>query len=190
MTSSNVVDKIETQFQDHILNKSSFRGELSLTVDKLKLVEIMSYCKDELLYDYLVDITAIDNLGIDPRYEVDYELYSYTNSCHLRIKVGVDEADREVSSVVDLWPTANWHEREAYDMVGINFSGHPDLRRILMWEGYPFYPLRKDFPLAGKASEMPDVAFSEPVPLEGGPFVTCPSSDATDKREPRSREII
>ena len=99
----------------------------------------------------------------------------------MRIKVGVDEADREVSSVVDLWPTANWHEREAYDMVGINFSGHPDLRRILMWEGYPFYPLRKDFPLAGKASEMPDVAFSEPVPLEGGPFVTCPSSDATDK---------
>ena len=63
MTSSNVVDKIETKFQDHILNKSSFHGELSLTVDKLKLVEIMSYCKDELLYDYLVDITAIDNLG-------------------------------------------------------------------------------------------------------------------------------
>ncbi|MEC7638215.1 MAG: NADH-quinone oxidoreductase subunit C, partial [Verrucomicrobiota bacterium] len=68
MTSSNAVDKIETKFQDHILDKSFFRGEFSLTVDKLKLVEIMSYCKDELLYDYLVDITAIDNLGIDPRY--------------------------------------------------------------------------------------------------------------------------
>ena len=189
MNSSEAVEKIETRFQDNILLKNSFRDELSLTVSKDSLIEIMTFCKKELGFDYLVDLTAVDNLGTNPRYEVVYELYSYSDSCHLRIKVGVDESEREVSSVVDLWPTANWHEREAFDMIGVTFSGHPDMRRILMWEGYPYYPLRKDFPLAGKTSDMPDVAFSEPVPLEGGPFVTSPSSATTDKREPRSREI-
>ena len=189
MNSSEAVEKIETRFQDNILLKNSFRDELSLTVTKDSLIEIMTFCKNDLGFDYLVDLSAVDNLGTNPRYEVVYELYSYSDSCHLRIKVGVDESEREVSSVVDLWPTANWHEREAFDMIGVTFSGHPDMRRILMWEGYPYYPLRKDFPLAGKTSDMPDVAFSEPVPLEGGPFVTSPSSATTDKREPRSREI-
>lgn len=189
MNSSEAVEKIETRFQDNILLKNSFRDELSLTVTKDSLIEIMTFCKKDLGFDYLVDLTAVDNLGTNPRYEVVYELYSYSDSCHLRIKVGVDESEREVSSVVGLWPTANWHEREAFDMIGVTFSGHPDMRRILMWEGYPYYPLRKDFPLAGKTSDMPDVAFSEPVPLEGGPFVTSPSSATTDKREPRSREM-
>ena len=189
MNSSEAVEKIETRFQNNILLKNSFRDELSLTVTKDSLIEIMTFCKKDLGFDYLVDLTAVDNLGTNPRYEVVYELYSYSDSCHLRIKVGLDESEREVSSVVDLWPTANWHEREAFDMIGVTFSGHPDMRRILMWEGYPYYPLRKDFPLAGKTSDMPDVAFSEPVPLEGGPFVTSPSSATTDKREPRSREI-
>ena len=189
MNSSEAVEKIETRFQNNILLKNSFRDELSLTVTKDSLIEIMTFCKNDLGFDYLVDLTAVDNLGTNPRYEVVYELYSYSDSCHLRIKVGVDESEREVSSVVGLWPTANWHEREAFDMIGVTFSGHPDMRRILMWEGYPYYPLRKDFPLAGKTSDMPDVAFSEPVPLEGGPFVTSPSSATTDKREPRSREM-
>ena len=189
MNSSEAVEKIEAKFQNNILLKNSFRDELSLTVTKDSLIEIMTFCKKDLGFDYLVDLTAVDNLGTNPRYEVVYELYSYSDSCHLRIKVGVDESEREVSSVVGLWPTANWHEREAFDMIGVTFSGHPDMRRILMWEGYPYYPLRKDFPLAGKTSDMPDVAFSEPVPLEGGPFVTSPSSATTDKREPRSREI-
>ena len=189
MNSSEAVEKIETRFQNNILLKNSFRDEFSMTVTKDSLIEIMTFCKKDLGFDYLVDLTAVDNLGTNPRYEVVYELYSYSDSCHLRIKVGLDESEREVSSVVDLWPTANWHEREAFDMIGVTFSGHPDMRRILMWEGYPYYPLRKDFPLAGKTSDMPDVAFSEPVPLEGGPFVTSPSSATTDKREPRSREM-
>ena len=189
MNSSEAVEKIEAKFQNNILLKNSFRDELSLTVTKDSLIEIMTFCKKDLGFDYLVDLTAVDNSGTNPRYEVVYELYSYSDSCHLRIKVGVDESEREVSSVVDLWPTANWHEREAFDMIGVTFSGHPDMRRILMWEGYPYYPLRKDFPLAGKTSDMPDVAFSEPVPLEGGPFVTSPSAATTHKREPRSREM-
>ena len=89
-------------------------------------------------------------MGKDPRYEVVYEIYSYQHGCHLRLKTGISESEREAISVVDLWPTANWHEREAYDMLGVTFKGHPDMRRILMWEGYPYYPLRKDFPLERK----------------------------------------
>jgi NADH-quinone oxidoreductase subunit C len=105
----------------------------------------------------------------------------------LRLKTDVSEEKAELSTVTTVWKTADWHEREIYDMMGIRFRGHPDLRRILMWEGYPYFPLRKDFPLAGKASEIPDVAFTQPAPLEGGPFVTIAGGNDTIGREPRVR---
>ena len=109
-----------------------------------------------------------------------------TSICEWKYSLREDE---KADSVADLWETANWHEREVYDMMGIEFNGHPDLRRILMWEGYPFFPLRKDFPLAGRQSDMPDVAFTERAPLEGGPFVTSPTGSSTAHREPRSRDM-
>jgi NADH-quinone oxidoreductase subunit C len=99
----------------------------------------------------------------------------------------VSEDDPELPTVSTVWATADWHEREAFDMYGIRFKGHPNLVRILMWEGYPFHPLRKDFPLGGKPSEMPDVAFSAAAPLEGGPFVTVATTATTKDREPRAR---
>ena len=119
-----------------------------------------------------------------------YELYTLNPGkpgLHLRLKTTVSEDHLEVPTVSGIWATANWHEREAYDMMGIQFAGHPDLRRILMWDGYPFYPLRKDFPLEGKSSDVPDVAFSRPAPLAGGPFVTVPTAAGTKDREPRAR---
>lgn len=91
-----------------------------------------------------------------------------------------------IASVCDIWRTANWHEREIYDMMGLKFENHPDLRRILMWEGYPYHPLRKDFPLAGKPSEVAEVATTKEVPLAGGPFVTS-SGLHNHQREPRSK---
>ena len=90
-------------------------------------------------------------------------------------------------TVTGVWRTADWHEREAYDMMGIKFVGHPNLTRILMWEGYPHFPLRKDFPLEGKPTEVPDVAFTKTAPMEGGPFVTIASSENSTAREPRRR---
>jgi NADH-quinone oxidoreductase subunit C len=105
------------------------------------------------------------------------------------LKISVSEDLLEVPTVSDLWATADWHERECFDMFGIKFSGHPDLRRILMWDGYPYFPLRKDFPLGGRPSDMPDVAFTGVAPLAGGPFVTIPSTATAKDREPRSREI-
>ena len=117
-----------------------------------------------------------------------YELVTLDDSKHLRVKSKVAE-DEKVPSATDLWLGADWHEREVYDMMGIGFTNHPNLKRILMWEGYPFHPLRKDFPLAGRPSEMPDVAFTGVAPLAGGPFVTAPGSADVAKREPRSRAM-
>lgn len=164
-----------------------FRGETTLIVDRATIKDICWFCKNELGFDYLLDITSVDNFGEEPRFEVVYELYSFASSSHLRLKLSVSEDELEVPTVADIWSTANWHEREIFDMMGIKFAGHPDLRRILMWEGYPYYPLRKDFPLAGKSSVVPEVAFSKPAPLEGGPFVTVPSTATVKDREPRSR---
>src|SRR5213075_1149179 len=109
--------------------------------------EVAKFCRDDLSFDYLLDISSVDNFGTEPRFEVVYELYSMTLAVHLRLKLRVPEDDPTVDTVSDIWPTANWHEREVYDMMGIKFNGHPDLRRILMWESYPFFSLRNNFPL-------------------------------------------
>jgi NADH-quinone oxidoreductase subunit C len=172
-----------------ILTQTEFRGETTLRVERGALKELARYAKEELGFDYLVDVSGVDHYGAEPRFEVVYELYHFAQGLHLRLKIAVSEDDLTVPTVSDLWATADWHEREAFDMYGIRFTGHPELTRILMWEGYPFYPLRKDFPLAGRPSAMPDVAFSQAAPLAGGPFVTVPSTATTKDREPRSREI-
>jgi NADH-quinone oxidoreductase subunit C len=129
----------------------------------------------------------VDNYGEDPRWTIVYELSQLAGNVHLRLKTDVSEDKSELPTITGVWRTADWHEREIYDMMGVRFRGHPDLRRILMWEGYPYFPLRKDFPLAGKPSEMPDVAFSKPAPLEGGPFVTVAGGKDSMAREPRVR---
>ena len=162
-----------------------FRGEHTVVVKLGALQEVLSHCRVALGYDFLLDISSVDNMGEDPRFEIVYELATVDDRKHLRIKAPVAEGE-EVVSVVDLWKTANWHEREVYDTMGLRFTGHPNLKRILMWEGYPYHPLRKEFPLAGKPSEMPDVAFSGIAPLEGGPFVTSPGSDRVSG-EPRAK---
>ena len=139
----------------------------------------------ELGYELLLDISSVDHMGETPRFEMVYELATLDDSKHVRVKARVAE-DVEVPSAVSIWKAANWHEREVYDMMGIKFKGHPQMERILMWEGFPHFPLRKDFPLAGKESEMPDVAFSGVAPLEGGPFVTSPGS-TRESGEPRAK---
>ncbi|HEV8619327.1 MAG TPA: NADH-quinone oxidoreductase subunit C, partial [Candidatus Udaeobacter sp.] len=161
--------------------------ETTYTIEANDLREIAKFCRDDLSFDYLLDIASIDNLDEEPRFEIVYELYSIPHAGHLRLKLRISEDVGEVDTVSDIWPTANWHEREIYDMMGIKFKGHPDLRRILMWDGYPYFPLRKDFPLEGLPSEMPDVAFTKVTSMEGGPFVTKPSTATAKDREPRAR---
>jgi NADH-quinone oxidoreductase subunit C len=172
-----------------VIEQREFRGELTLVVNRAHFHPIAAFCRDELGYTYLIDISSVDHFGAEPRFEMVYELQNFERADHLRLNYTVSEDDISVPTVTDLWATADWHEREVFDMMGIRFTGHPDLRRILMWEGYPFHPLRKDFPLAGKDSDTPDVAFSRAAPLAGGPFVTSPTGGDTQDREPRSREM-
>ncbi len=187
MTGQELLSSLSKLFGSKILNQTEFRGETTFTISPDDLREVAKFCRDDLSFDYLIDITSIDNFGEEPRFEIVYELYSMTLAVHLRLKLSVSEEIGAVDTVCDIWPTANWHEREVYDMMGLKFIGHPDLRRILMWDGYPYFPLRKEFPLEGLPSEMPDIAFSKAAPMEGGPFVTVPTTATTKDREPRAR---
>jgi NADH-quinone oxidoreductase subunit C len=187
VTALEYANKIKAKFGDLVSEPTEFRGELTLKIaDSEKILEACAFAKS-IGFDYLVDITSIDNYGQDPRWTVVYNLRVIGNGIEIRLKLDLSEEKSELPSVLPVWRTANWHEREVYDMMGIRFAGHPDLRRILMWEGYPYHPLRKDFPLAGKATEMPGVVFTRVTPMEGGPFVTLPSSDDAIAREPRVR---
>jgi NADH-quinone oxidoreductase subunit C len=187
MTSDEMSDRLREAFPAAITDQSRFRDESTLRIQASALREICLHARDKLGFNYLIDVSSVDHFGNEPRYEVVYELYSMKDCVHLRLKIVVSEDDCTVPTVSDIWPTADWHEREVYDMMGIRFADHPDLRRILMWDGYPYHPLRKDFPLQGKQSDMPGVAFTEPAPLAGGPFVTVPTDGTTQVREPRAR---
>ncbi len=182
---SEQISKIQAKFTNKVLDTIEFRGEQTIIVAREAIHEVLAFCRDELDFQFLVDICSVDHEQ-HPRFEVVYELATIDDSVHLRVKAPVAE-EEEVQTVSDLWKTADWHEREIYDMMGIRFSDHPNLKRILMWEGYPFHPLRKEFPLAGKPTDMPDVAFTGVAPMEGGPFVTSSSACDTVSAEPRAK---
>ena len=188
MTALEAAKKLKAKFGDLISEPSEFRGEATVVVaDAQQIVEVCQYAKNDLDFNYLVDISSLDNYGDDPRWTVVYHLRGMRSGCELRLKTNVSEEKSKLPSVIGVWITANWHEREVYDMMGIHFAGHPDLRRILMWDGYPYFPLRKDFPLAGKESDLPGIAFTRLTPMEGGPFVTVAGGNSAQSREPRIR---
>jgi NADH-quinone oxidoreductase subunit C len=188
VTALESANQIKAKFGDLVSEPAEFRGEISLKISAAeKIFEVCSFAKKQLGFDFLVDITSVDNYGKDPRWTVVYHLRSLVSNVELRLKTDVSEEKSELPSVLPVWRTANWHEREIYDMMGIRCAGHPDLRRILMWEGYPYHPLRKDFPLAGKPTELPGVAFTRVTPMEGGPFVTVAGGKDSIDREPRVR---
>jgi NADH-quinone oxidoreductase subunit C len=187
-SSLELAQQLRARFPGLISEPAEFRGEITLKVaDAERMPEVCSLAKQELGFDYLVDITSVDNYGEDPRFTIIYHLYGYGHLCPLRLKIEVSEEKGELPTVTGVWRAADWHEREIYDMMGLRFRGHPDLRRILMWEGYPYHPLRKDFPLGGKPTSLPEIAFTEPAPLAGGPFVTLPGGQSSQAREPRVR---
>lgn len=188
MSALELANKLIAQFGDLLSVPAEFRGEVTVKVaDAERIVEVLTFAKKELGFDYLVDLSSVDNYGEDPRWTLVYELYGYGHHCHLRVRTDVSEEKSEIPTISAVWRGADWHEREIYDMMGIRFRGHPDLRRILMWDGYPYFPLRKDFPLAGKPTDLPEVAFTKPAPLEGGPFVTVAGGKDSMAREPRVR---
>lgn len=147
-----IAEKIKEQFPDQVVDISEFRDQVSVIVKKDRIIPILKYLHDDplLSLDHLRDLTAVDYLNKkDVRFEVVYNLYSIRFRHKIRIRAQVPEDDPKINSAVPIWAGANWHERECFDMFGIVFSGHPDLRRILMPEDWEGHPLRKDYPLKG-----------------------------------------
>ncbi len=188
MTALELAQQLKARFGDLISEPTEFCGEIAVKLaDAERIVEVCTFAKKEQGFDYLVDVSSVDNYGEDPRWTVVYHFYGIAHRCYLRLSTSVSEEKSEMPTVTGVWRTADWHEREIYDMMGVRFRGHPDLRRIIMWEGYPYFPLRKDFPLGGKPTELPDIAFTKVAPIEGGPFVTTPGGRDAIEREPRVR---
>jgi len=149
-----VVAKLKGAYAASVLEVKEYRDEVTVTVKKEDIVAICQFLKDEAGYNFLCDLCGVDYLGQEPRFEVVYNLYNITTKERLRVKVPVTEEEASVDTVSTVWSTANWPERECWDLMGITFNNHPDLRRILMpadWEGHP---LRKDYPLQGPDREL------------------------------------
>lgn len=147
------VIKLKEKFAGSLLDVKEFRGEVTVTVKKEEIIAVLKYLRDELRYNLLTDVTAVDYLDQDPRFMVVYNLYSIPNKDRLRVKAPVTEGDARIDSATVLWNSANWVEREVYDLFGITFTGHPDPRRILMTDDWVGHPLRKDYPLQGPGRE-------------------------------------
>lgn len=177
--------KVQDQFKEKVDKLVSFHGEETALVKFDALLEILTWCKESLGFDLLLDLIAIDNLGAADRFDLSYVLTRAEEGTNLLIRTTLPGTT--APSVVDLWPAANWTEREVYDLMGITFENHPDMRRLLMWDEYPYHPLRKDFPLAGIPTEPSEEAEAGKAPWEGGPFVACSANNSVE-REPRSRD--
>ena len=146
-----VAGRIKAKFAHLKYDAAEFRGELTIVIPKEQIVEVCKFLKEdnELCFDLLADVCGIDMNTPTKRFGVIYNLYSTANKHRIRLKTFTEEEHPKLPSVTGLWGTANWHERETFDMFGIIFEGHPDLRRIYMPDEFEYHPLRKDFPLMG-----------------------------------------
>ena len=168
----------------------------AFTVPAGEAVAVLQWLRDAQGYDFLMDVTGIDwSAEKSPRFTVVWHLYSSTKHAYVRLAADcASDSDPAMPSATGLWAGADWHERETFDMLGIKFTGHPDLRRILMWDGYPYFPLRKEFPLAGLPTELNDAEIAAEVkegvisaPMAGGPFVATPGEPMSEA-EPRAKD--
>lgn len=150
--SKKALDAVKKKFSSEVLDEHAQHGDETLVLKRDKLVKVCEFCRDDknLAFDMLTDLTCVDYLmqGRDPRFEVVLHLYSTDRRHRLRLKVPLAEDDLKVASVTGVWKSATWMEREVWDMYGVTFEGHPDLRRILLYEEFEGHPLRKDYPMA------------------------------------------
>jgi len=148
VSQSPVVAALVDTFGEAVVATHAEHGDHTVVIDPGKLVEVIAFLRDEPAFDFdmLMDLCGVDYLPRRPRFEVVYHLYSTTHNHRVRVKVQLDGPEPEVDSITSLYKVANWFEREAWDMFGITFAGHPDLRRILMYEQFEGHPLRRDYP--------------------------------------------
>lgn len=143
-----ILKRINEQFGEAVVEMSVAHGELTAIIRPRKIVEVIDWLKNEpgLEFDMLMDLCGVDYLPRQPRFEVVYHLYSVKLNHRLRLRVQLDDDEPQVQTITTLYKAANWFEREAWDMFGIKFAGHPDLRRILMYDQFEGHPLRRDYP--------------------------------------------
>jgi NADH-quinone oxidoreductase subunit C len=153
MSVQSVVEGLKGKFSASVLEVAEFRGETTVVVKKEDIVAICTHLKKVEGFNFLTDLCGVDYLGKAPRFMVVYHLYNIKTHERLRLKVPVEEKAPQVDTVSGVWATANWHERECWDLMGISFNHHPDLRRILMPEDWQGHPLRKDYPVQGPGRE-------------------------------------
>jgi len=171
-TATSTVEAVRNRFPQAVVETVEFRGEQTIVLKPEHLLEVCSFLKKNLQFTFLETVTAVDWPERVPRFDVVYQLLSIPNQCYLRLKVRVGqrrENHPELPSVTGVWPGANWYEREVYDLFGIVFTDHPDLRRILMPEDWTTYPLRKDYPLTG--FDLPEPHWGGQVPYDTDPGV-------------------
>lgn len=152
-----IIQKIKERFADSVIEFSDFRNDLSVLLKKEAIHDVALFLRDDadLKFDMCKDATAIDWARRKNRFTVVYHIYSFKNNIELRLKADLDESDLNTVSLVSVWKSAEWYERETFDMYGINYVNHPDLRRIYLPEEFEYYPLRKDFPLLGIPGSLP-----------------------------------
>lgn len=145
-----IVERLKERFSDAVLEVLEFRGEITVVVPKERLLEVARHLKEDgdAAFEMLTTVVAMHFLSGEHEHEVVYQLYSLTKNHRLRLKIRLLPGEM-VHSLTSVWPGADWLEREQYDLVGVRFQGHPDLRRIIMPEDYPDHPLRKDFDVEG-----------------------------------------
>lgn len=168
-----VIEALREAFGDDVLDVQEYAGEQTVYVAKGRIREVCRFLKDEQGFDYLSDLGGIDRFTEEDRFEVMYNLVSIKNRKRIRVKVRVDEDDLTVDSVVEVWKAANWNERECWDMFGIRFNDHPDLRRMFMPEDFEHFPQRKEFPPLGIPGSLPLPSFSSDGVLEPDPFAAA-----------------
>ena len=148
-TSTYLTQLQDSNLKQYIKNVRGYANEMTIEVAKEDLVACLSTLKNGFGFTYLVDITAADNYTDEARFEVSYNLVNMEQKARLRVATFCEEEDPTVDSVVSIWGSAEWYEREAFDMMGIQFNDHPDLRRMYMPEDFQYFPLRKEFPQLG-----------------------------------------
>ena len=166
------VQSIATGVSGAVLSAKEFAREITVTVERAKVADVARHLKEKEDFCYCVDVTAVDWRDRQPRFDVVYHFYSFSKNERIRIKCGAAEGE-EVPSIATIFLAANWPERETWDMFGIPFAGHPDLRRILTWEGFHGHPLRKDFPVEG--IDTGAAVYPETWPEGGGPSPDDPN---------------
>jgi len=152
---ADTVERLRTEFGDRVDAVNVYAGEQTVRVDRDSIVEVCSFLKKECGFNYLADMGGSDRFTETDRYEVFYNLVSIQGGKRLRVAAFVDESDLTIDSVTSVYRAANWNERECFDMFGIRFTGHPDMRRMFMPEDFEYHPLRKEFPLLGVPGSLP-----------------------------------